>query len=531
MDVTNYTTMDLANMILQEKTNKITPENIRHDVQVFDIVGTYRGDTGAAYSPKRIQFSGIGMDSSNKESAYYSGRNLDIFDAEHLDISNATNLDYTFYFTRSLTTLRGLNNWNTSNITSLANSFFELAYIPNVNELSNWDTSKVTNMYKTFYNCLTLNDISGLINWDTTNVKNYSRMFFNCTNLIDISNLSNWNITAARFSEMFYADRNLTTLPDWDTTTVQYFDSTFVNCTNLTNLPNWNVTNAYNWYLTFSGCSNLRNLSGFDGLFVNSNFQLTFSGVPFTFPVNRVINCRFLTSALPLRDNLSYINNSVEFINCDMASPFGTYYPKTMQPINMVFIGTNCNMHSWFSAENGSTSSFLNYSGSYYINGCSIDYMFYYQQNLTNIQDIQLTNCNNAYNTFTNCYKLTTLGNNMNIHFSTTGSLLNLSYMFYNCRLLRDTTCMENWSFTDRGSISRYINIMWMFEYCNNLSDESLYAITNFFIKIAPNVLSDRMNLSNMNYYSPFSSTNIQINARLSTDQRNRLGRAGYYGF
>ena len=38
-DVTNYTTMDLANMILQEKTNKITPENIRHDVQIFDIVG------------------------------------------------------------------------------------------------------------------------------------------------------------------------------------------------------------------------------------------------------------------------------------------------------------------------------------------------------------------------------------------------------------------------------------------------------------------------------------------------------------
>lgn len=74
-DVTNYTTMDLANMILQEKTNKITPENIRHDVQIFDIVGNYKGDTGAAYRPRRVQFTGVGLntynDSTMREPRYY----------------------------------------------------------------------------------------------------------------------------------------------------------------------------------------------------------------------------------------------------------------------------------------------------------------------------------------------------------------------------------------------------------------------------------------------------------------------------
>ena len=65
-DVTNYTTMDLANMILQEKTNKITPENIRHNVQIFDIVGDYKGDEQFLYKPRRIQFTGIGLNTYNE---------------------------------------------------------------------------------------------------------------------------------------------------------------------------------------------------------------------------------------------------------------------------------------------------------------------------------------------------------------------------------------------------------------------------------------------------------------------------------
>lgn len=65
-DVTNYTTMDLANMILQEKTNKITPENIRHNVQIFDIVGDYKGDEQFLYKPRRIQFTGVGLNTYNE---------------------------------------------------------------------------------------------------------------------------------------------------------------------------------------------------------------------------------------------------------------------------------------------------------------------------------------------------------------------------------------------------------------------------------------------------------------------------------
>jgi hypothetical protein len=69
-DMNNYTTMDLANMILTEKTNKITPENIRHNVQIFDIVGNYVGDEQFLYKPRRIQFTGVGLSKTNEQTMY-----------------------------------------------------------------------------------------------------------------------------------------------------------------------------------------------------------------------------------------------------------------------------------------------------------------------------------------------------------------------------------------------------------------------------------------------------------------------------
>ena len=151
-DVTNYTTMDLANMILTEKTNKITPENIRHDVQIFDIVGNYKGDTGASYRPRRIAFSGAGMNGTNwgYGGFNYPGANLDIFDVTHLDTSNATNISYTFYQTPNITTLRGLENWNTDNMTSFAYAFQYKYNLTNIDAVSNWNTSNVKSMFQMF---------------------------------------------------------------------------------------------------------------------------------------------------------------------------------------------------------------------------------------------------------------------------------------------------------------------------------------------------------------------------------------------
>lgn len=240
-DVTNYTTMDLANMILQEKTNKITPENIRHDVQIFDIVGNYKGDSGG-YAPRRIQFTGVGLNGTNYsygQGFFYTGKNLDIFDAEHLDTHLATNLYYSFYGTPNINTLRGLTNWNTSNMTSFSHAFYGLGSIPNVNELANWDTSKVTSLYNCFTGCTNLRDISGLSNWNISNVRDMNNMFMYCNNLVDLSPLSNWTFNGVNIQYFTSGDNT-------DISTLK--NCYFKDCT-ISYLTGGNFSKNHNAYL------------------------------------------------------------------------------------------------------------------------------------------------------------------------------------------------------------------------------------------------------------------------------------------
>lgn len=568
MDVNNYTTMDLANMILAEKTNKITPENIHYGIQIFDITGTYKGDTGPSYSPQRVQFTGIGTNNYNDSTRArieYEGKNLDIFDAEHLDVSNATNLDYSFYYVRNINTLRGLSNWNTSNMISLDRAFNYLGQLTSVNELSNWDTSNVESMIYTFSYCYNLTDISGLSNWNISNVKTLYGTFQYCGNLVDLSPISNWDISnVIDLGVMFRYCNNLTNLSpinNWDTSNVQTMNNTFeecrsvidfsgisnwnisavtelrgtfANCHNLQILPTWNVSNVKNFYGTFHNCISLQDYNSFTGLFINSRFDNTcFRNTPnFEFTVNEIRDCTFLYGALPMSDNANYINNTVHFINCN----FDTFnmLDKTFNISTLNFRGSNCNMYRWLGAygsNNGYTYStnLTHYTGQYNIDNCAAGQMFYYQRNLTDVQSIHFTNCNNTGSMFLECSNLLTI-NNLNIHFASRANIY-LNYMFQGCRNLVDATAIDNWTFTDTSAYVRYINLYYMFGQCNNLSNESLYAITNFFINIAPNVNSQYMNLSNSNGYSPFISTNIELNTRLNVSQLNRLAMAGYTGF
>lgn len=475
-DVTNYTTMDLANMILTEKTNKITPENIRHNVQIFDIVGNYKGDTGAAYSPQRIAFCGVGLNRGNAQNSMYitnpnyEGRNLDIFDVEHLDVSNVTNIDYSFYYTHYINTLRGLANWNTSNFTSLSNGFIGLNNLTNVNELVNWDVSNVTNMANTFYGCSNIRDWSGIANWDINNVTNMYNAFCYCSNMRDLSVFDNWSFNN------------------------KYFNGTFIG-TNISNFGN-------------------------NRTIYNTTFSSTFSS-----------NTNFMEL------------NKWYFDHCSLYAISAFGYTKSMgNNMNFLLQGEDVSISGMFVSDRYGPNSYSNSwryniynTGNYNIINGAASSTFAGQADLNNIQDIHITNCYTTESMFSYCRNITSAGN-MNMHFSTTTDKLSLSYMFYLCNNLVDTTCMENWTFTDRSPQVRYVHTSCMFYGCNNLSDNSLYAITNFLLLIAPNINNYQygtygLNLSNACSNSTFTGTNIQINQRLNNYQLNRLYMAGYRGF
>ena len=492
-DVTNYTTMDLANMILQEKTNKITPENIRHDVQIFDIVGNYKGDTGASYSPRRIQFTGVGLNGNNysySQGWQYPGQNLDIFDAEHLDTSNARNINYSFYGTPQITTLRGLSNWNTSNFNSLENGFTGAYNLRDISQLANWDTGNVLTMSSLFSGQRNINNFDSLANWNVSSCTNFDYMFSSCNNLSNTEFMNNWTFSNDRKSVV----------------------GMFAYCNNLhdvTGMPDefFNNLNCYNYY------------SGGSGIFMNS---------PITnFGDRHIVNCTF-NGIFGNNVNLSILNN------CYFSYSSISYITSMQATKDINFVcninGDHLGLGSMFRCSDATNRFYYNQPSIGYINVDNVyaGYMFSASAELYNILGIHFTNCNSTEWMFCNCININTL-NNINIHFASKYRL-NLQYMFENCYRLVDTTAFDNWTFTDTSNQTRYIYINYMFYNCKNLSNNSVYAITNFLINIAPNVVSQCMNLSSSNYNGPFGGS-IMINNVLDNTQLNRLVMAGYYGF
>lgn len=61
---------DKLNLILEEKTTKIIPENIKKDVQIFDVVGTY--DMGTDTSDATATVNDIAQD----KTAYVNGEKI-----------------------------------------------------------------------------------------------------------------------------------------------------------------------------------------------------------------------------------------------------------------------------------------------------------------------------------------------------------------------------------------------------------------------------------------------------------------------
>ncbi|MCD7981746.1 MAG: BspA family leucine-rich repeat surface protein [Clostridiales bacterium] len=113
-----------------------------------------------------------------------------------LKTANATNIRYMFngcYLISSLDLHKNGDVWNTSKVTQMNTTFANMTSLKSLN-LTGWDTSKVTTMAAMFYNDKVLTTIQGLNSFDTGNVENVTSMFGNCLVLNDASmTLSNKN--------------------------------------------------------------------------------------------------------------------------------------------------------------------------------------------------------------------------------------------------------------------------------------------------------------------------------------------------
>lgn len=215
--------------------SNLIPENIKKDVQIFDITGTYEEEGGD--------------DISNYINTQPSGggtiRAL-IIKTPEIDMINMTNLSYAF---ESCSNLTSVSLKNTNNAKTMTAMFRYCSALP---EIINLNTSNVTSMEEMFYNCNSLVNVS-LLNSNKVTTTKY--MFKGCTALKSVA-MTNTN-TLITTSYMFGNCKQLENVPLLDMSNVKNMDYMFEYCSSLTEIPNINTTNVKNMCGAFSYCSSL----------------------------------------------------------------------------------------------------------------------------------------------------------------------------------------------------------------------------------------------------------------------------------
>ncbi|WP_338216460.1 BspA family leucine-rich repeat surface protein [Companilactobacillus muriivasis] len=246
---------------------------------------SYRNQVTSVYVGKNII--------ANNNSSYVFSQlpNATSIDVENLDVQYASNMSSMFANDDNLTSITGLEDWNTSSVTNMAALFSGDYILEETDGIENWNTSEVTIMSSLFNNAKEIN-INGLENWDTSSVTNMSFMFEN-TKIVDFSPIKNWDVSKLKTMEsMFYGNNVVTSLDfsnwklneldgigrtfagciklteivglnNFNSGRLSNFSYTFLNDRNLTSLADtekWNTSNVITMAGTFSGCIGLLNL-------------------------------------------------------------------------------------------------------------------------------------------------------------------------------------------------------------------------------------------------------------------------------
>ena len=102
---------------------------------------------------------------------------------EYFNTENVTNMRYMFGGCRSLKSL-DLTNFNTENVTDMYSMFYKCTSLESL-DLTNFNTAKVTNMESMFHKCFALKTIYASDKFVTDQVTESTCMFSDCLNLKD----------------------------------------------------------------------------------------------------------------------------------------------------------------------------------------------------------------------------------------------------------------------------------------------------------------------------------------------------------
>ena len=178
---------------------------------------------------------------------------------EHFDTSRVTNMGGMFAGASSLERL-DLSHWDTSSVTTIGSMFSGASSLVCLN-VSGWDTSNVGVMGNVFSNASSLMSID-LTSWDTSRATDMGGMFFGTRDLVRIDGISDWNTgNVISMASMFHNASSLKSLDlsNWDTGNVTDMGSMFRGASSLESLDlsNWDTSNLITTSILFNGVANM----------------------------------------------------------------------------------------------------------------------------------------------------------------------------------------------------------------------------------------------------------------------------------
>ena len=488
-------------------TNKIglNPTDIKKDVKVFDITGTYDAST---------EFEGIKMDPVVASSTAIS-LTKSISEISGLDTTNGTNMHGFF---SGLGGLISVSNLDLTNVTTL-NFLFQNDYKLSTLKFINMYNSEVTNipMSSTFANCYALTNIDETIKMPKVINQAYYT-FFNCHNLTDIN--TDMNIKTNICDGMFY---NCVALQD--ISNVHFFSpgtgvstvNMFQNCKKLNfetlNLQGINLNNPTSMFGQSNICSaslvenmfnNLSSLNLRSYMFDNTNIDRA----PHIENFEHVLTNSYSTQAhgfdYAFTSCPNLIEGDINIANFRWCTAFRyTFYNCTNLTSSNINLYNNWKVTNQYNAYNFQ-QTYLNCPNLTDVNITCDNSTFYFQgtfANCTNLVSVKMpTNWNIANSVFSgvflNCYNITNLDSI--IDYVTSVNNMALYNAFANCTKLNyDKEIILN---TYSPSF-----VMQVFGNCPNVTNNITLNIQNH----------SKNSLVNANYFvsgAGFNSANIWLN-------------------
>lgn len=183
-----------------------------------------------------------------------------IFDDSFAGCSSITSTAYWFYMFNNLTTITGINNFNTTNVIDMSYMFDGCSRLSSL-DLSNFVTDNVTDMRAMFSECTSLENLF-ISNFNTARVTNMNWMFL-ATPLssLDLSNFNTSNVT--EMHQMFSGCASLRNLniSSFDTSNVLFMSMMFAGCSmDIIDISNFNTSKVELMYEMFGDCPNLKTI-------------------------------------------------------------------------------------------------------------------------------------------------------------------------------------------------------------------------------------------------------------------------------